>query len=570
MKKCLLVFIALVCPSWIFSQCTPSSNTVPGVTPDIATNLPIAYAGNYYSTVIQVRTPLDTTLNGTYVKLTSVTITGIGNLPAGFTYSCNPSNCTLGPLSNGCMQLTGNPTSTQAGTYLLDIDVTISGKLYGVIPVTQQTKISDYKIKIVPRPVANFILSDYNSCTGDAITFTDKSTNYPTSYQWTFTGGTPSTSTLKNPTVVYSVPGNYTVKLKATSPAGSHTVTKSSILHVNALPTAALTSYRNDTICSGDSIRIVAVQGTSFSYQWYKDGTLLPNAKDYYYYARKSGNYHVRMTKTTTGCSAESPAKYVLSVVLNATVSGVNGLSTCSPKKVNLVAHQNSNFSYKWYRGSNPISGANASTYAADKTGDYKVRVTNPRGCSRISAPVHADVFSKPAATITPQGATTFCQGQSVLLVANTLTGSASYDWFRNGNPISGAHTRKLTATQQGWYTVRVSNQYGCSTLSTRLRVTVNCRMSADNGPVENTIDFRVSPNPARGSAVIAFELPEKNTVAIDLVNMLGEKETILASRNLDSGEHEIDLDTHSYPAGIYFIRLQTNAQQKMIKLIIE
>jgi len=47
----------------------------------------------------------------------------------------------------------------------------------------------------------------------DAIQFTDLSTGNPTSWNWTFEGGTPSTSTEPNPKITYQTPGEYAVRL---------------------------------------------------------------------------------------------------------------------------------------------------------------------------------------------------------------------------------------------------------------------------------------------------------------------------------------------------------------------
>ncbi len=54
------------------------------------------------------------------------------------------------------------------------------------------------------------------SCVGESITFTDLSLNVATGWTWTFTGGTPSTSTSQNPVITYSTPGTYSVTLVAT------------------------------------------------------------------------------------------------------------------------------------------------------------------------------------------------------------------------------------------------------------------------------------------------------------------------------------------------------------------
>ena len=82
-------------------------------------------------------------------------------------------------------------------------------------------------------PVANFSASATNIPAGNSINFTDMSTNTPTSWDWTFAGGTPGTSTDQNPlNIVYNTPGVYTVTLVATNAGGSDTQTKTGYITV--------------------------------------------------------------------------------------------------------------------------------------------------------------------------------------------------------------------------------------------------------------------------------------------------------------------------------------------------
>ncbi|MFM2226520.1 MAG: hypothetical protein RJA07_2722 [Bacteroidota bacterium] len=75
-------------------------------------------------------------------------------------------------------------------------------------------------------------------CPGITVHFTDTSCNNATSWSWTFAGGTPATSTLQNPTVVYNTAGNYNVTLTATNSVGSLSLTKPSYINVvsDAIP----------------------------------------------------------------------------------------------------------------------------------------------------------------------------------------------------------------------------------------------------------------------------------------------------------------------------------------------
>ncbi len=84
-------------------------------------------------------------------------------------------------------------------------------------------------------PVADFAANRINICVGDCINFTDLSTGTPTSWAWTFTGGTPGTSTIQNPTnICYNTAGTYAVTLISTNVNGSDTETKTAYITVSS------------------------------------------------------------------------------------------------------------------------------------------------------------------------------------------------------------------------------------------------------------------------------------------------------------------------------------------------
>jgi PKD repeat protein len=70
-------------------------------------------------------------------------------------------------------------------------------------------------------PTANFTSDKQEVLLGGEVNFTDLSTNFPTSWSWTFEGGDPTTSTVRNPKLNYNVPGVYKVTLVATNSLGS-------------------------------------------------------------------------------------------------------------------------------------------------------------------------------------------------------------------------------------------------------------------------------------------------------------------------------------------------------------
>ncbi len=78
-------------------------------------------------------------------------------------------------------------------------------------------------------------------CQGDSLTFTDLAWNgNPTSWTWTFPGGTPASSTDSVPVITYNTPGVYNVSLVVSNGSGS----------VNATKTAYVTVFANSATYS--------------------------------------------------------------------------------------------------------------------------------------------------------------------------------------------------------------------------------------------------------------------------------------------------------------------------------
>jgi len=83
------------------------------------------------------------------------------------------------------------------------------------------------------KPLANFTVDLKEGPAPFEVQFIDLSTNDPTSWNWTFTGGSPSSSTSRNPVVIYNTPGTYSVTLTATNITGFDTNIKDAYITVN-------------------------------------------------------------------------------------------------------------------------------------------------------------------------------------------------------------------------------------------------------------------------------------------------------------------------------------------------
>ncbi len=74
-------------------------------------------------------------------------------------------------------------------------------------------------------PVVSISANKTNIESGEQIIFTDNSTNNPDLWEWTFDGGNPAISSIKNPVVSYNSVGEFDVTLKVTNAQGTSTKT---------------------------------------------------------------------------------------------------------------------------------------------------------------------------------------------------------------------------------------------------------------------------------------------------------------------------------------------------------
>lgn len=120
-------------------------------------------------------------------------------------------------------------------------------------------------------PTADLVASNTTPCVGDCIDFTDLSSGGPTTWNWSFPGATPATSTAQNPTgICYNTPGTYDVTLTVTNANGTDDTTYTNYIVVNpcATPTADFVAS-NTTLCETDCIDFTDLStGNPTSWTW--------------------------------------------------------------------------------------------------------------------------------------------------------------------------------------------------------------------------------------------------------------------------------------------------------------
>jgi gliding motility-associated-like protein len=105
-------------------------------------------------------------------------------------------------------------------------------------------------------PTAAFAVSDSDPCAGDCIIFTNNSSSISSpTYAWSFTGGSPSTSTSANPgPICFNTPGTYSVTLVVTNSFGTGSYSQ----NITVLPPPTITVSDDDFISLGDTVLISA------------------------------------------------------------------------------------------------------------------------------------------------------------------------------------------------------------------------------------------------------------------------------------------------------------------------
>ncbi len=170
---------------------------------------------------------------GAEVQFTSQSL----NSPTGYQWTLNPA--TGFTLQGGTSLTSENPLIkfNTAGSYTVKLSVT---NAFGSGDTTRNNYINVSNINTNDPPVADFVASDSFPMVTETVTFTDMSSNQPSSWEWTIAPTTytfvgSSTAQSQNPQVQFTAVGKYSVFLKATNVNGSNTKSKLNYIDVSPL-----------------------------------------------------------------------------------------------------------------------------------------------------------------------------------------------------------------------------------------------------------------------------------------------------------------------------------------------
>ncbi len=132
---------------------------------------------------------------------------------------------------------------------------------------------------------ANFTSSSNTTCEGTSVQFTDLSTGAINTWNWTFEGGDPATSTDQNPIVTYNTQGDYDVTLYVSDGPTNSTLTEPDMIEAIVPPVQPNTPVGETDACASSTYTYTTdAVPYADSYTWVlspsEAGTLTPNGTE--------------------------------------------------------------------------------------------------------------------------------------------------------------------------------------------------------------------------------------------------------------------------------------------------
>ncbi|WP_306643220.1 M43 family zinc metalloprotease [Sanyastnella coralliicola] len=333
-------------------------------------------------------------------------------------------------------------------------------------------------------PVASFNATNNDGCGVVYANFFDTSSGSPTSWSWSFPGGSPSSSTAQNPSnISYDSPGTYNVSLTVSNAAGSDAHTLNGLVSVGDGPDISLTLIEPSCFNTNDGSISTNVSGDGpFTYDWSTghSGTSIS--------ALNGGSYSVTITDAN-GCSAiaeadlDTPAQIFVNInKVDITCNGDDdGIAEA------LASGGSGSLSYEW------STGAQSSAINGLGQGVYAVTVTDDNGCE---ATANTSIQEPQVLEVNLIDNDISCDGALGTAVVNPSGGTAPYSIsWSNGD--SDENTEGLN---EGDYDVTITDANGCAqednfeiTASASLNVNLTVTEISCNGMTDGAAVVEVS-----------------------------------------------------------------------------
>ena len=359
------------------------------------------------------------------------------------------------------------------------------------------------------KPEVKYSNSSGIICEGESVQFKDRSLHgNPVTYNWSFPGGQPATSTSKNPTVVYNVKGSYDVSLIVTNAQGSSSITNYSKIAVRP-------------------------SGTPVWLNGFSEGFEQWNVPNNNWYVEADVDTIDFFTTQITGFNSNKSAKLNNFDIKNSrTVNLIsNSIDLTNSKSVNLK------FDYAYTSKVNPSSPDVLKIYTSTDCGETWSIKRNIAGANLITAPATDSRF-------TPSGT-----GQWK---------SVDYSIFGINFAPSVMFKFEFTALGSG------NNLY-----IDNVKLVTTIGIEEEKLGLSN---IKVFPNPTAGDFSIELDVTKEDVFNVNLLDLTGRLIKLITSNEiLATGKHRLESNLNNNLAkGIYLIEINNSKGSKVEKLVVQ
>ena len=226
---------------------------------------------------------------------------------------------------------------------------------------------------------------------------------------------------------------------------------------------------------TGITLQVQQVGGATFKagdylYLWTRNITDTIPVKNVLIQAKKTGNYHVRMTQLSGICQYDLKADVTINPLPEAIITNITGKKIiCEGDSIPLRASINSTNKYDWQRDGVSVLKNTDSKFPVLKSGIYKVEITDGNGCRKTS-----DTLKLKVNLLTPVKFDTIYPacgtgGNRI----NLLPYVQPYDAVKGvfmGRGVSGTvYSPILAGYGPSPITYTYTNEFGCDTKQTRI-----------------------------------------------------------------------------------------------------
>jgi len=498
----------------------------------------------------------------------SILTTGLPNGTTGLNYNMTVSSQGGVPFYNYEVLSGALPAGLTINTFNGQISgtPTIAGTSNFTIKVTDydnQSATKAFSIQIdLAAPIANFTWSPNpaNGCSPLSVTYNAFSTGGPAiSYSWSFPGGTPTMSTVAEPSVTYSFAGSYSVSLTLGNASGSNSISQIDIVTISTVPATAFSGSAN-----GLSASFTNSSTNATSYSWdFGDGQASTEANPAHTYAT-DGVYTVVLTSANACGNSTATQGVTVSTAPTASFTASTA-SGCAPLSVQFTSTASANTTtWNWsFPGGQPAtSTAQNPTVVYITPGTYSVELTaaNTAGSNTATQLNSVTVGTVPATAFSGSA-----NGLSASFT-NTSANATSYSWdFGDGQASTEANPTHTYATD-GVYTVVLTSTNACGNSTATQGVVIETVANQDLSIVKK---FTIYPNPNSGNFEVEISGIPMQNVKLELVNAIG---IVVgeAEYSFQTGYLKKNLDFGKLPSGFYNIQVRLGHQSVFKKIIIQ